>query len=176
VRLFRSPIALLAALALVAGPAAVVTAQSPSPSASPTATFNGRIAFGDCSGATTEIVDGVTQTRGEVCDPQVLEMSDPRFDGDVTVSSDADVYPDGPTLIAWALRIENDGGAWQQRPVLTVEHPVGTYTGNTITLVGEGGYEGLTAVAAAPVVDYVWYLDGFVFEGDVPASTGDASP
>jgi hypothetical protein len=176
VRLFRSPIALLAVLALVAGPSATVTAQSPSPATPPAATFNGRIAFGECAGATTELVDGVTKTRGEVCDPQVLEMSDPRLDGDVTVTSDFDVYPDGLTLYTWAFRFENDGGAWQQEPVLTMGYPDGSYSAGTITLVGEGGYEGLTAVAAAPVVNDIWVLDGFIFEGEVPASTGDATP
>lgn len=175
-RLFRSPIVLLA-LAMVAGPAPAVTAQSPSPSTPSTVPFAGRIAFGDCTGGSTVIVDGLIQTRGEVCDVPVLEMSDPRLDGEVTVHDDNDVYPDGLALFRWAFRIENDGGIWQQQPVLTVKFPDGTYSTATITLIGEGGYDGLTAVAEVAVSDDIWSLDGQVFEGEVPSpATVGASP
>ena len=76
-RLFRSPLVLMATLALVAGPAAAVTAQSPSSSIPPTVPFTGRIHFGECTGGSTVVVDGVTQTRGDLCQTPVLEMSAP---------------------------------------------------------------------------------------------------
>ena len=176
-RLFRSPLVLMATLALVAGPAAAVTAQSPSSSIPPTVPFTGRIHFGECTGGSTVVVDGVTQTRGDLCQTPVLEMSDPRLDGDVTVRSDFDVYPDGLTVLRWAFRIENEGGAWQQQPVLTMNFPDGTYSTVTISLIGEGGYEGLTAVAEVPVSNDTWSLDGLIFPGDLPSPTAvDASP
>ena len=37
-----------------------------------------------------------------------------------------------------------------------------------MSLVGEGGYEGITAVAEALVANDMWTLDGFIIEGEVP--------
>ena len=166
-RTFHRPTTLLLALALMAGPTAIATAQSGSPDLGPAQEFTGQIAFGDCPTQTSEVVDGVTRTTDE-CIPQMLQMSDARLDGAVTVSSRIHKYPDGLELIAYALRIENDGGAWQQQPVLAFMSPDGTFSTVTISLVGEGGYEGLTAVAEALVANDMWTLDGFIIEGEVP--------
>jgi hypothetical protein len=82
----------------------------------------------------------------------------------------SDEYPDGPRLIRWAWRIENDGGAWQQEPALRVRYPDGTFSTDTIILVGEGRYEGLTAVADVPLSVDAWSLDGYVIDGPLPTS------
>src|SRR5687768_14191828 len=95
-------------------------------------------------------------------------MSDQRLDGDVTISVNVDAYSDGTRLYHTAFRIENDDGAWQQEPRLTIGYNDGTFSSATITLVGEGAYEGLTAVAGAPLQGEIWSLDGFIFERPTP--------
>ena len=97
-----------------------VTAQSGEPVADPTlpAAFTGRIVFGgQVRSGTVETVDGRTEYRGSAHAPTIVEVSDPRLDGEVTMSFDEDAYthPDGSMngVGSGTWRIENPDGAWQ---------------------------------------------------------------
>jgi hypothetical protein len=106
------------ALTLMVGVGA--SAQSPESSevALPTA-FEGRIVPSeDVRDETVTVVDGRTEFRGAAWAPIVLEMSDPRLDGDVTWSRDRDDYVGadgtyGLATVTW--RIENDDGRARTR-------------------------------------------------------------
>jgi len=79
-----------------------------------------------------------------------------------------DAYPGGLTLYMWGYRIENEDGAWQQRPNLAFDYPDGGTSTKTVAFDGEGGYAGLTALAEVSLEAPVWDLHCFVIEGDVP--------
>jgi hypothetical protein len=99
-------------------------------------------------------------------------MSDPRLEGDYYISFDDDqfVSPAGSSVGAGTWRIENDEGAWQ-----------GSYTrlgfadrASVVStpLVGEGAYEGLTAVweSTHDPGPCGWEVRGLIIVGDVPAA------
>jgi hypothetical protein len=114
-------------------------------------------------------------------------MSDPRLEGTHYASGSYDTYrlpSTGGNLEARIVyretqRIVNDGGAWQGSMISFVapderDPEQGTVAGTTANvytylLVGEGGYEGLTAI-----YDQVWDGDcgfdvtGIILEGDLP--------
>ena len=77
-------------------------------------------------------------------------MSDPRLEGIHVVSEDRDEYHSAESLFpimvaSGTRRIENDEGAWQGS--YTVAYLAdGSITTFTTPLVGEGAYEGLTAL------------------------------
>ena len=127
-------------------------------------------------GTVTYTPAGVRQQRG-VEASQTEQWSDPRLAGTSLLVHNEDEYPElmGPK---WGTtRTENDGGAW-----------VGSYLGMELpraegptipvyltTMVGEGGYEGLSALC------YTVYPGGpgwdgesecIVFEGPVPQIGG----
>ncbi len=169
-RKVRLPLLAVTVMGLSIASGAVVVGQSAAPSAAPPTAWSGRMQFGDCSTGSRQVVDGVTRKRGIECRLRVIETSDPRLDGDVTLHINRDDYPDGLCLIRWAYRIENAGGAWQQEPAFQVVHPDGTSSMDMIVLVGEGGYEGLTAVAdPPPPTGDIWSLQGYIVDGPVPA-------
>jgi hypothetical protein len=153
-------------LALISGAGA--SAQSEEAPAPIPVEFNGRVAFGDCKTESTAVVDGITEARGVDCHVPVLEISDPRLDGEVTIRVNNDAHPGGLTLYMWGYRIENEGGAWQQLPNLAFDYPDGGASTKTVILDGEGGYEGLTAVAEVALEGSIWDLHGFIIEGEVP--------
>jgi hypothetical protein len=148
---------------------AMVTAQSPSPADVTPTSFKGRITMGACRGKPAQVVRGVSQARGTTCESTVLDMTDARLDGEATLSINSDAYPDGTILYGTAFHIENADGAWQEVPSVRIGYPDGTHSTTTIILVGEGGYDGLTAIAQAPLVAGVWTFDGFIVaSGELP--------
>jgi hypothetical protein len=184
--------AILGVGALVAG------AQSPSPmppeevSAAAPVVFDGHIECGPevRSGTTISApIEGGgsgTWRRGYAWQ-QTATMSDPRLEGTHYASGSYDTYllpsPGGDleAKIAYreTQRIVNDDGAWQGSMITFVapeerdaERATGTgTTANVLTylLVGEGGYEGLTAI-----YDQVWDgacgfdVRGIILDGDLP--------
>lgn len=105
---------------------------------------------------------------------QIVEMSDPRLEGAVYQTWEADTYKanatadDGPQVTGYTRRITNDGGVWESRG------QSGTFAdGSSIgdppeVLVGSGGYEGLIAiyeVTAERDQGCVIDVHGIIFEG-----------
>jgi len=88
--------------------------------------------------ATCDVVDGVNHCRDARPPVAITEASDPRLDGQLTVSSSQIQYPDHPWFVTTTYRIFNSVGAWQGS---------GTTAGGpmTVVLAGEGGHEGLYA-------------------------------
>ena len=92
----------------------------------------------------------ITRTRGYTWQSTVSDVSDPRLVGTWYNSVDGDHYtnPGGgasPTFDAWTHRIENDEGAWQGS-LVGIDFPDGERSDGPLVLIGEGAYEGLTAV------------------------------
>ena len=76
-----------------------------------------------------------------------MEASDPRFEGTVTLTETVDTHG-GLDLAIGALRIEDEGGAWQELPAFTLSPGAYREIGHTTdsVLIGEGGYDGLIAI------------------------------
>jgi hypothetical protein len=128
-------------------------------------------------GGTREMLaDGTTwQVRGHAV-KQFATMSDPRLEGTYYLSEDRDEYhvPENPfpmIVASWTRRIENDEGAWQGS--LTFAYPSdGMETSDTAVLVGEGAYEGLTAIweERASQAGCPGEVRGVIIDGPVPAA------
>jgi hypothetical protein len=111
--------------------------------------------------------------RGEAWSFDFTETTDPRVDGTLTISVNADTYPGGEVEI-WtkAFRIENAGGAWQEVPRLEIVIPWRGPDDDTQTtepgqhvFVGENGYEGWTLITE---IGDGFSIRGFIIEGELP--------
>lgn len=106
-----------------------------------------------------------------------ITATDPRFSGTHYYSFDADGYTlasgaEGPFAYAEGHRIENAEGAWQGAAT-GATLPDGTTAASPVVLIGEGGYEGLTAVLFRTEACFIG-LRGLVMEfpdPPVPATT-----
>lgn len=155
---------ILASVALTALFAGQAAAQSPGmASADPLqpAWVTGTLHLGSCNDPTRAMVEGVYQERGYVCEGQEWETSDPRLSGASVSSWNADVYhlPGGPiSLRSGTYEVTNDGGGWLCRFADSLERGQGIfatpYNDETVTCVGSGDYEGLTAVVITDWTDY----------------------
>ena len=113
---------------------------------------------------------GVVQEHRGISAVRQLTMSDSRLSGSQrAVWNQFDYGVDGST-VSGRLLIENDGGSWR-----------GTYQGvifphgpgvarHQAVLIGEGGYEGLSAVLYYDPAssDDTLGVEGFIFRGEVP--------
>ncbi|MEP7378117.1 MAG: hypothetical protein ABI725_00990 [Chloroflexota bacterium] len=100
-------------------------------------------------------------------------MSDRRIEGDYYISYDGDDYLTGTvtTVGTGTWRIENAEGAWQGS-FTNIKYPGSTTIVSTV-LVGEGAYEGLTAVWESTnhrPVECAWAVRGLILDGDVPTA------
>ena len=130
-----------------------------------------------CTGPESrEIVDGIVQERGYVCEPTRTEASDPRFTVEGTWRWSADTYDTEEgrrVVIRGAEYLTNEGGGWTC-PVYELASSSGYipnhYTTGGIQLcVGTGGYEGLSALVVWPEAnDNTNPFMGRIFSGDVP--------
>jgi hypothetical protein len=117
----------------------------------------------------------VTHSRGWAWQPSAT-MSEPRLEGTYYYAYDSDEYrTEGltsiPSVGSGTWRIENDEGAWQgSHP--NIGFADGTYSKATTILIGEGAYEGLTAIWEGqhdgPAC--TWDIRGLIIEGNVPAA------
>jgi hypothetical protein len=139
----------------------------------------------DCGlGSTTEVVSGVSQTRGFVCSLW-MEVSEPRFTGTITRVGSVDEYRGGdlPTEVSlWVStmvhRVENDGGTWEGTATTSVTIDDVRDGGEvvnmprTVAFSGTGDYEGLTAVVSMKG-GYFPNVRGVIFEGSPPPSPSE---
>jgi hypothetical protein len=135
-------------------------------------------------GSTTEYDDGTIVSAGQGWMFDSRESSDPRFAGPLVLTVTDIRYPDlGGGIGVGGYRIETDEGAWQQVPTASasfLEDSALWASGQLPpadnimfhTFIGEGDYEGLTAVVQETWwpggVDGLVQLDGYIFEGDLP--------
>jgi hypothetical protein len=177
-------------IGLLVGSGVGVTAQSeePDPMAdlqpppAPTAfsaTYSG--SGRSTPGSTTENDDGTIVSAGGGWMWNSRESSDPRFAGPLVLTYTEIRYPDlGGGIGVGGYRIETDEGAWQQVPTASVgwDKDSALWASGELppadniqfwTFIGEGGYEGLTAVVQETWqpggVDRLVQFDGYIFEG-----------
>jgi hypothetical protein len=194
--MFSSIAAITAGALILAAGGAFLVAQDDQPEATvpgaaaplqePTA-FEGRIRYATTlsEGRETTVRGGVDGASGGMWTYQVITMSDPRLDGDVTLTGNVQHFDDlGADVWSSYVRIETDDGAWQKEPSLVVRFGETSGSASTVLLVGEGAYEGLVAVTelAADLTDpETWAFDirGIVMDADdvpqTPALPGPAS-
>lgn len=129
-----------------------------------------------CSGPESTESDGDKRRElGRVCEPTRWEMSDPRLSGEASWRWNTDVYrtaTDGfRAVIHGAEYLRNEGGGWTC-PILRLADSGSSmtqYNSSDMQLcVGDGGYEGLSALvvnggnqASTPMV-------ALLFPGDIP--------
>lgn len=135
--------------------------------------FTAKWAFGPSirSGTSEAFANGVHE-RGGAWRPRVLVAgTDPRWEGTISVAQNSDDYGaiGGPSVGMFAFRIENEEGAWQQMPTVTLVVP-GVDEVDRGVFVGEGAYEGLIAVVdiATDHAAQTWDLHGYIIDDELP--------
>jgi hypothetical protein len=172
----RNPLIVAVAIAMLSGPAAAVAATSEDPEPGAPVEFTSKVAYDwqPSRGVTETRTDGSSMVAGEAWQFRVIETSDPRVDGTMTITLTIETYPGGePTVHAEAYRIENEGGAWQEVPVFHLllpwgadEFAIGAVSQHVY--VGEDGYEGWTVLAEHTWVGEGFDVRGYIVEGELP--------
>jgi hypothetical protein len=128
-----------------------------------------------CTDANISIDAGVEHQRGYRCEPQTWTTSDPRLTSTATSTWNADVYHvDGADISVGAgtYDVRNDGGGWLCHYADTLSHGSGLLASadndETVTCVGNGGYEGLTAILVNDWTKDPVTITGLIFPGEVP--------
>jgi hypothetical protein len=109
--------------------------------------------------------------RGDTYIQPWTEVSDPRLEGTYTRSWDEDEYFQGPAFLSVVVttdRIENDEGAWQGSSVW-YRPAQGEPSIAPMVMVGEGAYEGLTAILGGVEAYGECAVTGYIIEGSIPA-------
>jgi hypothetical protein len=130
---------------------------------------------GSCSND-PDVMDGdVRRLRNVECSPQTWTSSDPRFTGEVVRRWNDDVYPtdEGSISVSMAaayLRNEDAGWACSANDLLKgFGMSSAEVTGTTWTCIGDGGYEGLSALLVSePGPGFSEEFVGLIFSGDFP--------
>jgi hypothetical protein len=166
---------------LSAGPSPSVAASvvpSPDPALA-SAWVTGTITLAStCTDATMTVEKDVgLHYRGFRCEPQTWTTSDPRLTGTAVSTWNTNVYfagGDGITVNAGTYDVRNDGGGWLCHYADALGHGMGGVTGGTsdndetVTCLGSGGYEGLTAIIANDWTTDPVSLKGLIFPGEAP--------
>jgi len=167
VRGSKSGLSVIIGVSLLAGSTVGVSAQDEMPAPM---RFTGKIAIGPCTGERETIEEegrtrNIRASTGRYCEPTVVEpFSDPRLQGNYYVWQDNDEYRAGPTVWAIGVSIVTDEGAWRGIPAIHY----GQYGAGEHVLVGEGEYDGLTAIAKVDLVGQTWDWEGWIIGGDLP--------
>jgi hypothetical protein len=108
--------------------------------------FTAVIALGpQIQSPTCEVIGGMTRCLGQAWKPTIIEVSDPRLDGEMTDTGNMHQWPLKPMLAMETYRITNEDGAWQGSFPSVYESGTTTAGAQSVVLVGEGAYEGLYA-------------------------------
>jgi hypothetical protein len=111
--------------------------------------------------------------RGDTFLQPWTEVSDPRLEGTYTRSWDEDEYFSGGaaflSIVVTTDRIENDEGAWQGTSVWyrPTDSP---HSYAPMVMVGEGAYEGLTAILRGVERYEECAITGYIIDGTIPAA------
>jgi len=140
--------------------------------------FEGGMSYGTTSvrGVVETLPNGVVTNRGQIWTLSSAGLSDPRLQGTVSNMWNWDEFKAGQShqIEVGGFRIENDGGAWQMRPVVSLLFPDDEYSVWTGIFDGEGDYEGLTAIAEV-AEDNGFTVRGVIIEGEVPPAPDSMS-
>jgi hypothetical protein len=152
-------------------------AQEEASAPQPPVEVSGRITCGppvrSGSEVTVEVGDeGILTRHRDGAWRQTVTMSDPRLEGTVYHTFEADTYatPDGEGRTeVWAAtrRIENEAGSWEVQG-FGGSYPDGTPIANTAAVyIGKGAYEGLIAIMdESPLEDACGAeVRGLIFDG-----------
>jgi hypothetical protein len=171
----KSTVATIIAIGVLVGSSVAVAAQETEPAAP--VEFTARATWSGQPGVPVEELheDGGGTLRGEAWSFTFVETSDPRVDGTLTISVNADTYPGGEVEV-WtkALRIQNAGGAWQEVPRFELIVPWrGPDDGANVTshsvFVGEDGYAGWTLITEGGTgTENGFDFRGYIIEGELP--------
>lgn len=155
----RFTVGSIVAVGLLAGSAIGVAAQE----AEPPTEFSGRWVYSD----TIEVRDA-----GGTWAYLAEEISEPRFDGRISIVGNESVLSNGASVWSSAFRVENDEGAWQEVPAPLLRFDHATASTRTGLFEGEGAYEGLVAVAElgwdVSGADSVFDVRGIILGADDP--------
>ena len=128
----------------------------------------------NCSGPDSEMDGEVRHERNYECSPQTWTASDPRFSGEVSRRWNEDVYQTDNGFMAVNTTVDflrNDEGGWACSSSNLYEgfglFPT-NLTGKTATCVGQGGYEGLSAILVEDEAEGGGPFVGLIFSGDFP--------
>jgi|GEM_PF-2014598 len=131
-----------------------------------------------CSGPDSEMVGDVRRDWSNECSPQTWTATDPRLTGEVAFRWNSDIYQTDAGTVevnTSASYLRNDDGGWvcSSSPLWKGSGPSTTeaVTGDNAKCVGEGGYEGLSALLArekGPGPGYSAEFVGLIFSGDFP--------
>jgi hypothetical protein len=131
----------------------------------------------NCDFGDTNIEDGVTQERGMNCQGQTWTSDDPRLDGKALVAANADSFDvdgQGYSLVTSVVEFSNDAGGWQCTNADRVVSPADTlfqtsrFDGDRLSCIGDGDYEGLSAILVADHRSSPMTVEGLVFPGEMP--------
>ena len=101
--------------------------------------------------------------------PIVAEAGDARLDGRVSLVANGNSYG-GVEIWNGYFRIENDEGAWQQRPMIQSVKRSESSEPMTWTAVfdGEGAYDGLIAIMGITRTGGGWDVEGMIIDAVLP--------
>ena len=141
-------------------------------------------ASGSCSGPDIVWDGDIGRSRNAECSPQRWTSSDPRLTGDVTRRWNADIYQtdeDALWVSMGVAYLRNDDGGWacSSSDLLrgirttgagtTVEEEMVNGGTTTFECVGDGGYEGLSALLVSELtVGFNEEFSGLIFSGAFP--------
>ncbi len=127
-----------------------------------------------CSGPDSEVDGDVRHDWNYECSPQTWTASDPRLSGKVASRWNEDVFKTDNGFNAvntTADFLKNDEGGWACSSAILYEG-YGLFatplTGKTATCVGQGGYEGLSALLVIDEADSSHPFSGLIFSGAFP--------
>jgi hypothetical protein len=184
-------VALGGSLALVAGPlgpsadtapvpGAATSSPSPSPGAIDETYFTGVMTVGlEGVEGTTEVgPDDVIRNRGGQYDAEWWS-TDPRFSGPGDYTGNTNDYKtgsDGVVSVGWGtMSVETEDGTWHSATPVggVVRRPIATEIDTRIPVwfVGDGAYEGMTALVVYTIVPstyppFRWNYEGWIVPGD----------
>lgn len=163
----RNPVIAAIAIGLLAGSGVGVAAQDAATE------FTGRWAVGSQALPDTEEPgDGWELTTGGAWQVSTLEMSDPRFDGDIVVYTNwYDVNPgttESMDVRKSMWQIENEDGSWQSDVLGGVDFPGAPGKSQFHIFEGAGAYDGLTAVVELDMHGQLTDLHGVIFDFALP--------
>ena len=127
-----------------------------------------------CSGPDSQVDGDVRHDWNYECSPQTWSASDPRFSGLVSSRWNEDVYRTETGFVAVNTTVDflrNDEGGWTCSSSNLYEG-FGLFpthvTGKTATCVGQGGYEGLSAILVEDEAKPDHPFVGVIFAGGFP--------